>query len=158
MNTARRPLFAILVASIVVIGAALLSQYWGNLRPCELCLIERWPYYTAIAIALLALLVATPELQRTALLVLALLFLASTSLGFYHVGVEQHWFPGPTACTNGGRTPQTLEELKQMLAHTQTVMCDEIQWSLWGISLAGWNSIISAIITTFSFFAWRHRA
>ena len=157
MNRTRRPLLAILFAAVAVIGAALLSQYWGGLQPCELCLMERWPYYAAIVIAVLALAVPMAGWPRTALLLLTLVFVASAALGVYHVGVEQHWFPGPTACTSNGRAPQTLAELKQMLARTQVVMCDQVQWSLGGISLAGWNFIASALIAVFAFFAWRQR-
>lgn len=158
MNADRQPLMVILAAVIGIIGAALLMQYWGGLQPCELCLMERWPYYAAIAIAVLALVRPASGWSRAALLVLALLFLASAGLGFYHVGVEQHWFRGPTACTNSGAVPQTLEQLRQMLAHTQVVMCDQVQWSLGGISLAGWNFIGSLLIAVFAFFSWKRRA
>ena len=158
MNTARQPLIIILVAAIAVIGAALVSQYWGGLQPCELCLMERWPYYAAIMIAVLALALPAPGWPRVALLLLVLVFVGSAVLGFYHVGVEQHWFQGPTACTNSGRAPQTLAELKQMLARTQVVLCDQVQWSLWGVSLAGWNFLVSVLIAIFTFFAWKRRA
>jgi len=157
MKTERQPLIIILAAAIAVIGAALVSQYWGGLQPCELCLMERWPYYVAIAIAFLALIFPAVGWSRAALLLLALVFVASAGLGFYHVGVEYHWFRGPTACTSNGGVPQTLEQLKQMLARTQVVMCDQVQWSLGGISLAGWNFIASFLIAVFAFFAWRHR-
>src|SRR5215469_1630334 len=158
MATTRQPLIVILIAAIAVIGAALFSQYWGDLQPCELCLMERWPYYAAIVIAVLALALPTAGSSRTALLLLALVFVVSAGLGFYHVGVEYHWFRGPTACTNNSGMPQSLEQLKQMLAHTQVVMCDQVQWSLGGISLAGWNFVASALIAVFAFFAWRQRA
>ncbi|MDE2229572.1 MAG: disulfide bond formation protein B [Alphaproteobacteria bacterium] len=154
MNAARRPLVVILVAAVAVIGAALVSQYWGGLAPCELCLLERWPYYIAIGVALLALLLPAPGWSRTALLALMLLFLASAALAFYHVGVEQHWFQGPTACTSSG-APQTLAELKAMLTRTQVVLCDQVQWSLWGISLAGWNFAASMLIAAFALYAWK---
>lgn len=158
MKSARQPLTIILVAAIAAIGAALVAQYWGGLQPCELCLMERWPYYAAIAIAFLALAFPAAGWSRAALLLLALVFVVSAGLGFYHVGVEHHWFHGPTACTNNGGVPQTLEQLKQMLARTHVVMCDQVQWSLGGISLAGWNFIASLLIAVFSFFAWKGRA
>jgi len=158
MKSVRQPLMIVLVAAIAVIGAVLVSQYWGGLQPCELCLMERWPYYVAIAIAFLALAFPAIGWSRTALLLLAVVFVVSAGLGFYHVGVEYHWFRGPTACTNNGDVPQTLEQLKQMLAHTQVVMCDQVQWSLGGISLAGWNFIASSLIAAFAFFAWKQRA
>jgi disulfide bond formation protein DsbB len=158
VKRARQPLIVILVATIAVLGGALVSQYWGGLRPCELCLMERWPYYAAIAIAVLALAMPAPGWPRMALLLLTLVFVASAALGFYHVGVEQHWFQGPTACTSSSRVPQTLAELKQMLAHAQAVMCDQVQWSVGGISLAGWNFIVSALIAIYTFTAWRRCA
>jgi disulfide bond formation protein DsbB len=158
MHSTRQHLIVIFAAAIVVVGAALASQYWGGLQPCELCLIERWPYYAAIVIAVLALAIPVAGWPRAALLLLALVFVASAVIGFYHVGVEQHWFRGPVACTSSNRVPQTLAELKQMLAHTQVVMCDQVQWSLGGISLAGWNFIASALIAIYAYFAWRQRA
>lgn len=158
MNSARQHLIVVLVAAVAVVGAALASQYWGGLQPCELCLLERWPYYAAIAIAVLALAIPTSGWSRTALLLLTLVFVASATLGFYHVGVEQHWFQGPTACTSSQHVPQTLAELKQMLARTQAMMCDQVQWSLGGISLAGWNFIASTLIAIYAYFAWRQRA
>jgi disulfide bond formation protein DsbB len=158
MHSARQHLIVILVAAIAVLGTAIASQYWGGLQPCELCLMERWPYYAAILITVLALAIPVAGWPRVALLLLALVFVASVALGFYHVGVEQHWFQGPTACTTSHRVPQTLAELKQMLARTQTVMCDQVQWSLGGISLAGWNFIASVLIAIYAYFAWRQRA
>ncbi|MGH7013847.1 MAG: disulfide bond formation protein B [Stellaceae bacterium] len=158
MNPARRPLAVIFVAAIAVIGAVLVAQYWGALQPCELCLMERWPYYAAIAIAALALILPAAGRSRAALLLLTLVFVASAGLGFYHVGVEYHWFRGPIACTNSGAVPRTLAELKAMLARSQVVMCDQVQWSLGGISLAGWNFIASLLIAVFAFSAWRRRA
>ena len=68
---------------------------------------------------------------------------AGTALAFYHVGVEQHWFAGPSACTASAGTPTTLEALKAQLLHQQPVQCDEPAWALFGISLAGWNFLAS---------------
>ena len=136
------PIF-VLAASAVVLGGALLSQYWGGLAPCELCLKERWPWTAAIAISVVAATAGSQRgLPRVALL-LGLVFAAGTALAFYHVGVEQHWFAGPSACTAAAGTPTTLEALKAQLLHQQPVRCDEPAWSLFGISLAGWNLLAS---------------
>jgi disulfide bond formation protein DsbB len=138
----RTILLLVLLASIAVVGSALLSQYVGGLQPCELCLAERWPYYGAIVIAGLAL---TTDRRRAlwGIGLLALIFLASAGLAAYHVGVEQHWIEGPTACTGGGSGAKSAEELMKFLETQQPVRCDEIQWSLFGISLAGWNVVSS---------------
>jgi len=142
MTTARPVLLAVLAASIAVAGGALLFQYVGGLQPCELCLTERWPYYGAIAVALAALTAGA----RGAIWwmgLLTLIFLASAMLAAYHVGVEQHWIAGPTACTGGASGAKTAEELMKFLEEQQSVRCDEVQWSLAGLSLAGWNLVTS---------------
>jgi len=140
----------VLIASAVVLGAALLSQYWGGLAPCELCILQRWPWTAAITIALVAVLVGNrPALSWVALL-LALVFAVGAIFAFYHLGVEQKWFAGPSACTAGGARAMTLEDLKKQLVGTPPVMCDKVQWSLFGVSLAGWNLLASLIMAGIS--------
>src|SRR6185437_16786880 len=102
----------VLIASAVVLIAALLSQYWGGLAPCELCLLQRFPWAAAILVALLVLVAGSrPALPWVALL-LAAVFGLSVAFAFYHVGVEQHWFAGPTACTASSGGAATLEDIK----------------------------------------------
>jgi disulfide bond formation protein DsbB len=79
-------------------------------------------------------------------LLLAAVFVAGSGLAFYHVGVEQHWFVGPTACSGAATDADTLEALKAQILHQQPVRCDEPAWSLAGISLAGWNLLASLIM------------
>jgi disulfide bond formation protein DsbB len=136
------PIF-VLAASAVVLGVALASQYWGGLAPCELCLKERWPWIAAIAISLVATTTSRRPTSPRIALMLAAVFVIGGALAFYHVGVEQHWFAGPSACTAAAGTPTTLEALKAQLLHQQPVRCDEPAWALFGISLAGWNLLAS---------------
>jgi disulfide bond formation protein DsbB len=139
------PIF-VLLASAAVLGAVLVSQYWGGLMPCELCLKERWPWAAALVVAFVAALVGSrPALPWVALL-LAAVFAISSGLAFYHLGVEQHWFAGPSACTAAAGTPKTLAALAAQLAHQQPVRCDEPAWSLFGVSLAGWNLVASLLM------------
>jgi disulfide bond formation protein DsbB len=140
------PIFVLLV-SAAVLGAVLLSQYWGGLLPCELCLKERWPWAIAIVVAFVAMMVGSrPALPWVAAL-LAAVFAVSSGLAFYHVGVEQRWFAGPSVCAEAAGTPTTLAALKAELAHQQPVRCDEPAWSLFGVSLAGWNLVASLVMT-----------
>lgn len=133
----------VLAASAAILGAALLSQYWGGLAPCELCLKERWPWSAAIVVSLIVLLVGRrPALPWVALL-LAVVFAAGATLAFYHVGVEQHWFAGPSACTAPSSGAMTLAQMEQQIRGTAPVMCDRVQWALFGVSLAGWNLLAS---------------
>jgi disulfide bond formation protein DsbB len=135
-----------LAASVVVLGTALLSQYVGGLFPCELCLLQRWPWWMAIALTLLAWLFGARLDLRVVAWALALVFLISAVLAFYHVGVEQHWFAGPSACTAARNNATSVEELRRQLLAQQPVLCDQVQWSLFGVSLAGMNLIASLIL------------
>src|SRR5712691_5089638 len=137
----------VLMASAAVLGTALLSQYWGGLRPCELCLLQRWPWDAAIAIALVAVLAGSRPALPWVALILAGVFALSVAFAFYHVGVEQHWFAGPSACTASSERAMTLEEMKRQILGTAPVLCDQVQWSLFGVSLAGWNLLASLGMT-----------
>ena len=133
----------VLAASAAVLGTALLSQYWGGLAPCELCLLQRWPWRVAIAVSLVALFVGNRPALPWVALILGVVFALGAGLAFYHVGVEQHWFAGPTACTAPAAGAMTLEQMKQQILGTAPVLCDRVQWSLFGVSLAGLNLIAS---------------
>jgi disulfide bond formation protein DsbB len=137
----------VLAASAVVLGTALLSEYWGGLAPCELCLMQRWPWATAIVISMVVVLVGERANLAWVPLLLGLVFAIGVVLAFYHVGVEQHWFAGPTACTASEGGAMTLEQMKQQILGTAPVLCDRPAWTLFGVSLAGWNLLASLIMT-----------
>ncbi len=133
----------VLAASAAVLGAALLSQYWGGLAPCELCLLQRWPWGVAIVISFVATMAGNRSALPWVALLLAAVFAVSAALASYHVGVEQHWFAGPNACSGAATAADTVEALKAQILRQQPVRCDEVAWSLWGVSLAGWNMLAS---------------
>lgn len=116
------------------------SQYWGGLAPCEMCYWQRWAHMAGLAFALVALLAARmPDRGRSFVWLAALGIGASGAIGAYHAGVELGWFEGFTQCTaTGGMT------LAEIMA-APIVRCDEVQWSLFGISMAGWNAILSLL-------------
>jgi disulfide bond formation protein DsbB len=146
----------VLMASSIVLGTALLSQYWGGLAPCELCLIQRWPWAAAIVISLVVVLVGERAPLAWIALLFGLVFAISIVLAFYHVGVEQHWFAGPTACTASEGGAMTVEQMKQQILGTAPVLCDRPAWTLFGVSLAGWNLLASLIMTGCCLAAWLH--
>jgi disulfide bond formation protein DsbB len=137
----------VLIASILVLGAALASQYLGGLAPCELCLEERWPWIAAIAVGSVAAIGGSRRALPRVALILTLVFACGGALAFYHVGVERHWFAGPAACTAAAGAADTLAALKAQLLHQLPVRCDQPAWSLWGVSLAGWNLFASVVMT-----------
>ena len=141
----RFPIF-VLVASAAVLGAAFISQYWGGLAPCELCLLQRWPWAAAIIISLIAITVGSRSTLPWVALLLSASFAVGSALALYHVGVEKHWFAGPSACTGAATAADTVEELKAQILRQMPVRCDEPAWSLAGISLAGWNFLASLIM------------
>jgi disulfide bond formation protein DsbB len=145
----------LLLGSGAVILGALAFQYLGGLAPCELCLYERWAYYAAIVAIMLGMLSGGAG-ARLMLGLVAVLFVASAALAFYHVGVEQHWFAGPTACTGSVGGAQSIEELKRQLLARQPVNCDEPAWRLFGVSLAGWNLVASLALLAFCIGGFRH--
>lgn len=153
----RFPVF-VLLASAAVLGSALLSQYWGGLAPCELCLLQRWPWAAAIMISLIAIIAGNRAVLPWVALLLAAVFAVGSALAFYHVGVEKHWFAGPNACTGTATAADTVEALKARILGQMPVRCDEPAWSLWGISLAGWNLLASLVMGSLSFAVfWRLR-
>ena len=136
----------VLAASAIVLGGAFVSQYWGGLAPCELCLLQRWPWAAAIVISLIAIIGGNrPALPWVALL-LSVVFAIGCGLAFYHVGVEKHWFAGPEACTGAATAADTVEALRARILGQMPVRCDEPAWSLWSISMAGWSLLASVVM------------
>jgi disulfide bond formation protein DsbB len=145
----RFPVF-VLAASALVLGGALISQYWGGLAPCELCILQRWPWVAAIVISSAAILLGSRSALPWTALLLAAVFAVGGALAFYHVGVEQHWFAGPDACSGAATAADTVDALKARILGQMPVRCDEAAWSLWGISLAGWNLLASIVMAASS--------
>ena len=127
-----------LLLPLGLLGGALGSQYIGGLHPCEMCYWQRWPHGVAILLAAGAF-TAPAESARSRVLTLfaALGIAVSGAIGFYHAGVEAGIFEGLTSCSTIGAT--SFEDLMKV----PLVRCDQVQWSLFGISMAGWNAIIS---------------
>jgi disulfide bond formation protein DsbB len=139
----RQVALAILLAAIATVGGALVFEHGLGLRPCKLCLVQRWPYYVAMAVALLGAL-APSRWARVALAALALIFLVSAGLGAYHAGVEWGFFAGPNDC-GGAPAPAagSMGDFMSQLQNTRVVSCTEAAWRFLGLSLAGWNVLIS---------------
>jgi len=149
MSSTRSSLAILFAASALVLGIALLSQFVGGLQPCELCLYERWPYDAILVLTALGLASGRSSLRSAALILAALIFVASSALAFYHVGIEQHWIAGPTACT-GDLQASSPEALLEKLQGREPVQCDQVQWSFHGLSLAGLNFAVSLALLGFS--------
>jgi disulfide bond formation protein DsbB len=132
-----------LLLPMALLGGALGSQYFGGLHPCEMCYWQRWPHAAAILLAVLAF-TAPAESGRSRLLTLlaALAIAVSGAIGVYHAGVEAKIFEGFTQCTATGKGLTGADMLRQ-ITHAPLVRCDEVQFRFLGISMAGWNAILS---------------
>lgn len=132
-----------LLVPLGLLGGALGSQYLGGLHPCEMCYWQRWPHGAAILLAALAFTgPADSPRARNLTLLAALAITISGIIGVYHAGVEAKIFEGFTTCTGLPRGLSTAEMLER-IQHAPLVRCDQVQWSFLGISMAGWNAIIS---------------
>jgi disulfide bond formation protein DsbB len=135
--TAKNCLAIILAVALATIAGAWLFEYFGY-APCELCLKQRWAYYAAIPLSAALFLVPSPQIRTYGLYLLCLLWLGSMVFGIYHSGVEWKWWVGPSTCTGTGALTGGLPDLTKPV-----VMCDEPAIRIFGLSLAGWNAIIS---------------
>lgn len=130
----------------LLLPAALLSGAWGSqlfgLVPCEMCHWQRWPHYAAVVVAALAFAPLPRPVQMLFVLFAGVLIAVSGAIGVFHAGVEYHWWQGITACTAPVGHGDAMDLLNQALRRP-LIRCDLPQWSLFGISLAGFNAILS---------------
>ncbi len=135
------PLLVLLGSGGALLGA-LFFQYGMDLAPCALCHDQRYAHVGALLAALLALLSAGQlRLLLTGLAGLALL--TGAGIAGYHVGIEQGWWPGPAGCSAPAFDGLSIDELRSALESAPVVRCDEVPWSFLGISMAGYNFLLS---------------
>ncbi len=154
------------IGLLTLATASLLAGAWYfqlvlGLLPCKLCLEQRWPHYIALGLGLAALaagLAGQAARLRPVLVLMALIFAASALMGAYHAGVEWGWFAGPTDC--GGAAPAaagSMQDFMKQLQTTRVVSCTEAAWRFVGLSLAGWNAVISLGLAGFAALAFLRR-
>ncbi len=129
-----------LLLPAALLGGAYVSQYGFGLFPCEMCWWQRYPHFAALPLALLAF--ARPG-WRWPVVLAALAIAGSGLIGLYHAGVEYGWWQGFTACTSAVTLGGGLDPLDAIMNHAPLVSCDQPQWTLLGISLAGYNFVLS---------------
>ena len=146
---------AIAAVSLGALGVALVAQYVGGLQPCILCLYQRYAYGAALAAGVIGVAVGShPSLRRLAVAAAALAFLAGAGVAFFHVGVEQLWWRGTAECHAPAFDPNaSIADLRQQLLQTDFAACDRIPWSLFGISIAGYNMLASLVFAAASLWA-----
>jgi disulfide bond formation protein DsbB len=145
-------------AAVILVGAATIIGAWlfqmAGYAPCPLCLQQRIPYYTGVPIAFITFVMARrmPGSRLPAILIglIGLLFLGSAVFAAYHAGVEWKFWPGPTDCSTGAGGATSTGGLLDSINKTPLVRCDEAAWRLFGLSLAGYNVLISLALAGIS--------
>jgi disulfide bond formation protein DsbB len=149
-GTALTATLLVLVVAAATIAGAWFFQLVMGLQPCPMCLQQRYAYYAIIPLSMLVALGAARGAPRplliAGLVVIALAAAGNSAFGVYHSGVEWKFWQGPTDCTGPlvdfGKAGSLLEQLDKV----KVVRCDEVQWRFLGLSLAGYNALISALM------------
>jgi disulfide bond formation protein DsbB len=149
----------LIATTIAVVAAATIVGAWFfelvlELKPCPMCLQQRYAYYFAIPVALLVALgahrSAFPIWLKSGFVLIALAALANSVLGGFHAGVEWKLWQGPTGCSGSVVNLGAAGSLLDRLDAVKVVRCDEVQWRFLGLSLAGYNVIVSLVLATLS--------
>jgi len=151
--TARTQIFLLLLASSGLLFGALGFQYIGGLTPCPMCHVQRWPHIAVMVIAVVALVALRGRWNGSVLLLIAIAFAITAGVATYHAGVEYKWWTGPGTCSGDGGfdpTKMSASGLKDMIGKAPPARCDAIPWSMFGVSMAGWNAIISGALALFA--------
>lgn len=148
---ALRPVWPLLtaLASGAMLAAAHAFERIGGLQPCALCLDQRKWHWAVVVVSLVMLLVLRfrPGISRWAAVMIGAVLLGSAAMGAYHVAVEQHW----VIAQCDARIDANQSLAFDVDAELVVPRCDEIQWQLYGISMAGYNAIISLLLALASF-------
>ena len=138
------------LASCLVLATAYAFEYLANLQPCVLCIYQRIPYAVAIGLMLVAAILRKNSQFNLILFIAAsVVFAIGSAIAIFHIGIEQHLWQGTPECGNFMET-DSVEALRKQLLAQPIVRCDEVAWSLFGISMTGYNFLISTSLLLYS--------
>jgi disulfide bond formation protein DsbB len=143
-------LMVLLGVSVFALGAAFTAEYVFDLKPCLLCIYQRVPYAVVIAVTGLALaLKASDKPLFFVLLFLSQVFFAGVLVGAYQIGVEQQWWEATESC-KAASNPESFDEIKAQIMGTALADCRYPEWSLFGLTFAGYNTILSLFLEVYT--------
>lgn len=147
--------FLILVLSLTIfcLMTAYAFEHFMDIKPCILCLYQRYIFMIIGSISLICLFLADRPVALYAPYTLTAIFFAMMCLAGYQVAIENHWIATPSLCASNLAPANSIEELKDSLMATDHVPCDKVQWSIFGISMAGFNVMYSAAMAFLSYMA-----
>ncbi len=140
----------LLAACLAMILGAYGFQYIGGFEPCQMCYWQRYAYYAAIPLAALAVVVAATRgmaASRLPVMLPGIALLVGMGIAGFHTGVEYHWWPGPETCSG----PPVTGDIFHQEIGPGLIRCDETPWALFGVSMAGYNFVISGLLALFAF-------
>ncbi len=142
--------YVVILASVLALSLALVSQYGFGFHPCELCIWQRWSYGVVIFFAILCVIPVKTGILKIPgnnyiLAGMTISIWVVTSIAAYHFGIEQKWWEGLSTCSSGFHA-NSLEELKAQIMGAPVTRCDEPTWFFLGLSMAGWNVLYSAAL------------
>ncbi len=147
--------WTLLVAAAAALGTAYTAQLGFGYEPCVLCLYQRIPYAVIAVLGVSAIFMTQPDRQRLITALSALTFAVSAGIALYHVGVEQHWWTSAAPCGASGAAVSSTEDFLAALQEKPEKSCGDIDWTLFGVSMATYNTVISALLAVLSIWAWR---
>ena len=138
------------LACCLVLATAYAFEYLANLQPCVLCIYQRIPYAVAIGLMLVAaILRKNSQFNLILFIATSVVFAIGSAIAVFHIGIEQHLWQGTPECGNFMET-DSVEALRKQLLAQPIVRCDEVAWSLFGISMTGYNFLISTSLLLYS--------
>lgn len=146
----RAVLLFLSLAAAAILAAALVAQFGFGLPPCDLCLLQRYPYVAVIAFGLCGLLSRSSALLAGLLALTAAALALDAGIAWYHAGVEVGLFPGPDACSSSGGGTMTIEEMRRQILEAPLVPCNQAPVRWMGLSIAGWNGVAATVLTLFA--------
>jgi disulfide bond formation protein DsbB len=135
------------IAAGGLLSVALVGQYGFDLHPCTLCIYQRIPYAMIALLGVAAIFIRAERWLLKMALFCVLLFTVDGAIAFYHAGVELHWFPGLSGCSNTASQGQSLEEMRRAIMEAPLVTCDQAMIEVWGLSMAAWNALAAFACT-----------
>lgn len=137
--------YFLFLISLISISAALIAEYLFSLQPCELCLKQRHPYYFIIGLIIINFIIPISK-RIYGFILIQLSSLYGLFYAVWHVGVESNFLEGPSGCSSGLNFSSNTADLKEQILSKQVISCDEVVWSLFGLSAASINTIILLVI------------
>lgn len=154
-----KPAWIALLSAVMAFGslcAAWIAQYVFDLAPCDLCLMQRWPYVVLIILSIIAYAVRESRVSYiVTILGMVVSYVVGTGIAAFHTGVERHWWKYASDCTTNVASADSIDGLREAILNAPTVRCDEIPWSFMGLSFANYNALFSAgMVLVMMYIAW----